>query len=72
MDKAQERTELADGAMPSLRDIIAARVHVYRHLRRTPLYRYSGLSELIGADVWVKHENHLPVGAFKVRGGLNL
>jgi threonine dehydratase len=36
------------------------------------LYRYSGLSELLGAEVWVKHENHHPVGAFKVRGGLNL
>jgi threonine dehydratase len=58
--------------MPSLRDVIAARPNVYRHLRPTPLYRYSGLSELIGANVWVKHENHLPVGAFKVRGGLNL
>lgn len=58
--------------MPSLHDVIAARPHVYRHLKPTPLYRYSGLSELIGANVWVKHENHQPVGAFKVRGGLNL
>ncbi len=58
--------------MPSLHDIIAARPNVYRYLRPTPLYRYSGLSELIGAEVWVKHENHQPVGAFKVRGGLNL
>lgn len=59
-------------SMPTLVDIIAARPHVYRYLRPTPLYRYAGLSELIGANVWVKHENHLPVGAFKVRGGLNL
>jgi threonine dehydratase len=58
--------------MPSLRDVIAARSHVYRYLKPTPLYHYAGLSELIGAKVWVKHENHLPVGAFKVRGGLNL
>ena len=58
--------------MPSLRDVIAARPRVYRYLRPTPLYHYAGLSELIGARVWVKHENHLPVGAFKVRGGLNL
>jgi threonine dehydratase len=58
--------------MPSLRDVIAARPHVYRYLRPTPLYHYAGLSELIGAKVWVKHENHQPVGAFKVRGGLNL
>jgi threonine dehydratase len=58
--------------MPSLHDVIAARPHVYRYLKPTPLYRYSGLSDLIGANVWVKHENHQPVGAFKVRGGVNL
>jgi threonine dehydratase len=63
---------MTDNGMPSLHDVIAARPHVYRYLKPTPLYRYSGLSELIGANVWVKHENHQPVGAFKVRGGLNL
>ena len=63
---------MTDTGMPSLHDVIAARPHVYRYLKPTPLYRYSGLSELIGANVWVKHENHQPVGAFKVRGGLNL
>ena len=57
--------------MPTLHDIIAARPHVYRFLRPTPLHHYAGLSELVGAQVWVKHENHQPVGAFKVRGGLN-
>ena len=72
MHEVPSKPGLADDAMPSLRDVIAARPHVYRHLRPTPLYRYSGLSELIGANVWVKHENHQPVGAFKVRGGLNL
>ena len=63
---------MTDTGMPSLQDVIAARPHVYRYLKPTPIYRYSGLSELIGANVWVKHENHQPVGAFKVRGGLNL
>ncbi len=58
--------------MPSLKDIVAARPNVYRYLKPTPLYYYAGLSDLIGAEVWVKHENHQPVGAFKVRGGLNL
>jgi len=72
MSKEQQKPDLDDRVMPSLRDVIAARSNVYRHLRPTPLYRYSGLSEMIGANVWVKHENHLPVGAFKVRGGLNL
>ena len=63
---------MTDASMPSLLDVIAARPHVYRYLKPTPLYRYSGLSELVGANVWVKHENHQPVGAFKVRGGVNL
>ncbi len=58
--------------MPTLRDVYAARRHVYRYLKPTPLYRYSGLSEATGLDLYVKHENHQPVGAFKVRGGLNL
>ena len=57
--------------MPTLHDIIAARPNVYRFLRPTPLHHYAGLSQLLGAQVWVKHENHQPVGAFKVRGGLN-
>lgn len=58
--------------IPTLEDITAARNNVYQHLKPTPLYHYSGLSDLIGANVWIKHENHQPVGAFKVRGGLNL
>jgi threonine dehydratase len=57
--------------MPTLHDIIAARPNVYRFLRPTPLHHYAGVSQLLGAQVWVKHENHQPVGAFKVRGGLN-
>ena len=43
---------------------------VRRALPPTPAYRWPLLAEVAGADVWVKHENHLPVGAFKVRGGL--
>ncbi len=57
---------------PTLRDVLAARADVARHLLPTPLHPYPGLSALLGADVWVKHENHLPVGAFKVRGGVHL
>jgi len=55
-----------------LSDVIAAKRRISPYLARTPLYTYPALSELIGAEVWVKHENHLPIGAFKVRGGLNL
>ncbi len=58
--------------MPTLKDVFAARPHVYRYLKPTPLTHYPTLSDLLGAQIWVKHENHQPVGAFKVRGGLNL
>lgn len=57
---------------PSITDIMAARQHVYRYLQRTPLHNYASLSELVGTDVYVKHENHHAVGSFKVRGGVNL
>ncbi len=58
--------------IPTLLDIMEARANVYRHLKPTPLYYYPALSAFAGTDIWIKHENHQPVGAFKVRGGLNL
>jgi len=57
---------------PTLQDVYAARAHVYRYLKPTALHHYATLSALIGAEIYIKHENHQPVGAFKVRGGLNL
>ena len=57
---------------PDLADVLAARQRIAPYLRPTPLYRYPALDALAGAQVWVKHENHQPVGAFKVRGGVNL
>jgi threonine dehydratase len=51
-------------------ELDAASALVHRTLPPTPAYRWPLLAEAVGADVWVKHENHLPVGAFKVRGGL--
>src|SRR6201997_3815812 len=57
---------------PDLADVLAARQRIAPYLRPTPLYRYPTLDALTGAQVWVKHENHQPVGAFKVRGGVNL
>ena len=57
---------------PSLHDIEAARARVYAHLKPTPLLRYPRLDEWTGCDTWVKHENHNPTGAFKIRGGVNL
>jgi threonine dehydratase len=58
--------------VPTLEDVIEAQRRISAHLRPTPLYRYAALDELLGAEVFVKHENHQPVGAFKVRGGVNL
>ena len=57
---------------PSFLDVLAARRRIAPHLPRTPLFRYPQLDELVGTEVYVKHENHQPVGAFKVRGGVNL
>ena len=57
---------------PSFDDVLAARERIAPHLSPTPLYAWPQLSELVGTEVWVKHENHQPVGAFKVRGGVNL
>jgi len=56
----------------SLRDVYAARRVVYRTLRPTPLLRHPLLNQETGLDVYVKHENHNPTSAFKIRGGLNL
>jgi threonine dehydratase len=57
---------------PTIVDVYAARRRIAPYLPRTPLYRYPALDSLVGTEVWVKHENHQPVGAFKVRGGVNL
>ena len=57
---------------PALRDIYAARPRVYQVLRPTPLMRHPLLAAETGVDLYVKHENHNPTGAFKIRGGLNL
>jgi threonine dehydratase len=58
--------------VPDLADVFAARQRIAPYLQPTPLYRYPALDATTGARVWVKHENHQPVGAFKVRGGVNL
>ncbi|RRD56855.1 threonine dehydratase [Comamonadaceae bacterium OH2545_COT-014] len=57
-------------ALPSLAAIEAAARTVYREFPPTPQYRWALLSERLGAECWLKHENHTPVGAFKIRGGL--
>jgi threonine dehydratase len=58
--------------MPTLADVLKAQLRISPYLRQTPLLGYPTLNELLEADVFIKHENHQPVGAFKVRGGVNL
>jgi threonine dehydratase len=56
--------------LPTLAEIEAGSQTVYAAFGPTPQYRWATLSQRLGTDCWVKHENHTPVGAFKVRGGL--
>ena len=58
--------------MLALTDIEAAARNVYAAMTPTPQYAWPLLAQRAGCEVWVKHENHTPTGAFKVRGGLNL
>lgn len=56
----------------SLPAVFAAEKIVHTYLKPTQLTFYQSLSDLIGTDVYVKHENHQPGGSFKIRGGLNV
>src|SRR3990167_9268732 len=56
--------------LPTLSEIEAAARVVYREFQATQQYRWALLSQRLGTDCWIKHENHTPVGAFKIRGGL--
>lgn len=58
--------------IPTFQDVLSARRQIAPYLRRTPLHSYPAVNELIGTQVYIKHENYQPVGAFKVRGGVNL
>lgn len=56
----------------SVQGILKARQFIYRYLKPTYLNHSPGLSRVLGAEAYLKHENHHPTGAFKIRGGLNL
>jgi threonine dehydratase len=58
--------------VPTFDDVLAARERISPYLVPTALNRYPPLDDLVGTEVWVKHENHQPVCNFKVRGGVNL
>ncbi|MEE9433444.1 MAG: threonine dehydratase [Sphingorhabdus sp.] len=56
--------------MFTIEELRAAQKRVYREMPPTPQYAWPLLAERTGCEVWVKHENHTPTGAFKVRGGI--
>lgn len=56
--------------LPGLDALQAAAEAVHAIMPATPQIRWPLLCARVGADVWVKHENHSPVGAFKIRGGV--
>jgi threonine dehydratase len=58
--------------LPTFHDVLSARARIAPHLPRTPMFEYPSLDAVVGARIFVKHENAQPTGAFKVRGGLNL
>jgi threonine dehydratase len=57
--------------LPIFADVLRAQKTIRPYLPPTPLHHYAGLSKLTGAEIYVKHENYQPIGAFKVRGGIN-
>jgi threonine dehydratase len=58
--------------IPTFHDVLHARRQIRPYLKPTPTYSYPAINALIGTEVSIKHENYEPVGAFKVRGGINL
>jgi threonine dehydratase len=56
--------------LPSLAEIREAQDILYRYMPATPQYSWPLINQRLGAEVWIKHENHTPVGAFKIRGAL--
>jgi len=58
--------------LPTYADVLAAAPVVHRYLKPTPLYEWPALSQLLGCQYFLKHENHTPTTAFKVHGGIHL
>ena len=61
---------MSEPRLPTIDEIDAAAPIVYRTMPPTPQYRWPLLEERAGCTVWVKHENHTPIGSFKLRGAL--
>jgi threonine dehydratase len=58
--------------IPTFEDVLDAQKRISSYLKPTPLLSYPSINELVGTEVYIKHENSQPVGAFKVRGGINV
>jgi threonine dehydratase len=56
---------------PNFQDVLLARRQIQPYLSRTPMYTYPAVNALIGTEIFIKQENYQPIGAFKVRGGIN-
>ena len=63
-------TAVPSATLPTLAEIHTAAELVYRFMPATPQYSWPQINQRAGAEVWIKHENHTPVGAFKIRGGI--
>src|SRR5258708_35108750 len=59
-------------SIPKLQDILQAQKRIRPYLARTHRHSYPAIKELVGTTLFIKHENYQPIGAFKVRGGINL
>jgi threonine dehydratase len=57
-------------ALPTLDQIRDSQELVYRYMPPTPQYSWPLINQRLGAEAWIKHENHSPVGSFKLRGAL--
>src|ERR1700736_413579 len=58
--------------VPTYASVLEAAPIVHRYLQPTPLYEWRALSHVLGCRYYLKHENHTPTTAFKVRGGIHL
>ena len=71
-DPNEEFLLMASPLPVTYQDVVTALPRVHAVLSRTALYEWCALSSRLGCRFFLKHENHQPVGAFKVRGGVNL
>ncbi len=58
--------------LPTFQDVLLAKRNISPYLQPTAMHNYPALDQLLGAETYIKHENYQPIGAFKIRGGINL